>query len=537
MEPVYDIALDDEWSLILTNTGNRYYYNSITHTACWNYPNNEVADLVLNGLDREWLLLMIAKSRGLRVDRVKNNKSRLAIRPLTTSNTSDVQHKQKLEPKHESELRNVVVKDGILLENAKKSNSLVENPILASRNSQELSSNKSRSLPLSGYASSSDDDSEEQDNEEEEEGTSKKDNEKSHKNEQADNKERTQSDEDNGLEESNKESDEESSDSSDDSSDDDEALDPSEGINLDELASEDDEEEEIELTQLASVNQGTDSSNYVGNNLELTLPRSRKQKRFLQMLSEYSLDVFNPWKLESEKLILDSRYLDIENDKERQDLFNEWAASTVNNETFELAEQEGAQNQLDDQCDNQFDFFLDMSPYENELNPSDDNDLLRFLEFLTNTFKAKRSYIEFREKYQSKLIKENLATFPNKEKVYIEFMYLKQKELSDRIDLLTNFLNKNKKFQQILSKSQLESPGRMKALSNFQKKFSTMLDIKDKNNILDITTLRQILKNLEYFIDLNESIKSSIIYAVVPTKFKIKTLIDLIIDNYKTAHR
>lgn len=488
MTPVFKVELSttSDWCMVITSTGNRFYHNKSTKQSVWNYPNDEVAKLV-HQQDRNELLLLIAKARGLRViDR--NEQQKQEQKQLDAESASSVNEHQEAVVDNKTESLDAT---------HPSANSGLEPTRL------DADAEKKSSTPVllgSGYESSDEESESNTDSEPELENTASNQQQEQVAIQNEENGE-TSSEYETGSEE---EEEEQESDAED-------------GIDLD------------ELDQFGSNNEI--QSDYIGAQEKI-----KALQDFISLIESSNLNPYNSWELELQKIINDERFLAIELDEERKKIFDEWCSRKVN-EASGSTEVPNIEDQgYDSDVDNKrastdpasgvnIDLldFLTLDGLEIEYSP-----VILYLEFLSTYAKPNKFYLEFKRKHRTNSeLKDIELTDKDKEKIYLEFTNLKKKPVDERKQLLNDFLANSKLFvkniKDKLASSQESVQRTWKVLNKVKDEFLKPTPVENLQ-LVPIDKAKNLAKHLQRLLAVPETIRENTIYYAVPTKERIKVL-------------
>ncbi|KAK9457369.1 hypothetical protein V1511DRAFT_485965 [Dipodascopsis uninucleata] len=258
------------WFIVVTNHGRPFVYNQETKESKWLPPPN--VQVALDEMDREELILMIARCRGLKTGRsgtrllVKrqpggasaNESSVLSVHESTGTHTQNTQDEEEID---ESEFMMPPDSD----------DDSVPHPIIRQRNRS-----------VSDNDDDDDDDDEEEEEEEEEENQS------------------SEEDEDDSEEEV------------------DSDLEAAIEFNEDDI--------EYQINALLAEDPNLQAEAEVE---EEEIPYAERVKSFKEMLFDLNVNPYSPWETEMHKLVDDPRYILFHTMADRRVLFDEWSRDRI----------------------------------------------------------------------------------------------------------------------------------------------------------------------------------------------------------------
>ncbi|GMM36828.1 hypothetical protein DASC09_041530 [Saccharomycopsis crataegensis] len=461
MLPKFKVDLEgSDWSLVITSTGHRFYHNKVTNQSVWNYPNDDVGRLV-HQLDRKEILVLIAKARGLKV--------------FDKSQTGIQEKKKDVSKKEDAE--QILAQKSEEVTNAHNENrdkvAATPQPAVNSEKEEKSETQKGIGL-LSGYASSDDSDDSDDDSDDSDDDNEKSDDEAEPATIDLEAQDESSSEYETGSE---SESD----------------SDVENGINLDEL-------DDISDDEIEDDSKSLDPS---------------KIQNFIELLQEFQLNPYNAWESESQKIFSDPRFLNIELDSQRKEIFNKWCTITLsatNNKAGITDTNTVVGN--DEKTQESLDFLR--SPEVSE------NSVVQYLDFLTRNFKANKLYIDFKRRHRSSPGFSDVSfTDKDRERLYVEFSTLKKKPVGERRKLVNNFLINSKILRVSINEISKDSGRMSKILQLFQEQ------VVGKLSKLTIDEARCALANVEKVLNVPESVRETTLYQALPTKERISTLYEV----------
>ncbi|KAH3672991.1 hypothetical protein WICMUC_003944 [Wickerhamomyces mucosus] len=452
MKVIFKIPLPNSiYDICFTNNGSHFYYERTSNRSFWRLDDEVVQDEI-DRFDKNTLIWLTAKARGLKLDENIENQ----LKPLFRSS-----HEEKEENKIET-----------LTEDQ-----LSESPQL----SEQQKEGEIRSSTLvGGYSSSDEEDSDNDEKDDEFEVT----------------KNGSKVEEQNlptSLGDISLEAkighlgDENLS-----------LIDKNKGVISLNLSDSESSEEENAL-DLAEL----DSDEDEGGDQEGHSSTSPKIK-FIALLNSFDLNPYNMWEIESMKIINEPEFFEIDNNKERKEIFDTWCKVTIANGYGENRKSGHGTNTNDNGSDNDD----DKIEY--------DKSIMRFFAYLEKKkglSQALPLFKDFLDDNEEVLTEFEGVTAREIEIKYKEYLMYSKKSEEDNIRIFTNFIKGAKIFRRNVIKNKNEI--------NFEH-FQT------NNGNEDDASSKKLLKELEHKIEISESLISNTKYHIISPALKLKLLVDLI---------
>ncbi len=209
---------------------------------------------------------------------------------------------------------------------------------------------------------------------------------------------------------------------------------------------------------------------------------------FLQLLQESSLNPYSPWELESPKIINDSRFHEIDRNKERKRIYDQWASTAVQRKEINALAQETA-----------------------EESEAEEEPLVEYIKFL-ETKELERLYVDFKKKWKKQLKKLKLGD-KDKEKIYKEYIIYNKKSEDEKAGIFKSFLLGAKIF-----KKNVQEASDLSILQEF-----------DDNKVkeLDFNSAYKALHQLETQLNVSDSLKYNTKYYIVEIRKRISLLVEV----------
>ncbi|KAH3684582.1 hypothetical protein WICPIJ_004472 [Wickerhamomyces pijperi] len=498
--PLYQLNLQDStWSIIFTSNGSHYYHNNQTQISKWVLdevdPDEIHAQTQVDLIDRDSLLIVTARARGFVFDEViegkiagflnSNGKNPITSEELMgteavetindeTQNALDYllgksTNKDPLDTIHDSEVKELP------LETSSESKDALKKPATQS------------SALVGGYSSSEDDDSSEEHEEEKEEETDAL----APVIKEAEKQEHAitiQPFEQQTIHE------QEESAAPDDSEDLSSSEAEDNGIDINDLMSDSDDEPNLEETQ--HQNQQHQNS----------LEEARDQ--FKALLTEAKLDPYSSWELESLNLVAldDQRFYLLTDNLMRQTVFDEWCAEEIRKGDIHTDLETNSEKDK-----------VHTTEEDQEEEEEEEDDIIRYFNFLherKNQNALCSFFKQFKSANQDQLSQFNL-TSKEIETKYKEFLMYSKKSQDDLITMFNTFIKSSKVFKRNVQRNKL----------NLDIGSSTV-DHAD----LEVKTARKTLNKLQTDIELSDSIITNSKYQVLPVVVRLHQLLKCIAE-------
>jgi len=409
--------------LVFTTKGSHFFYNKDTKESHWRINDEEVNKQV-SKIEKDNLLLLVAKSRGLKLNDDIDKKLR---NDLTPKKSEPELH---LKQQHNAEQEIEIISD--------------------EGNAPDVESKEKKGMPLiSGYSSSEDDSDDEKEIPESHERENKKEDEtnaivldsQAYTNE-GDIETETQVAEEDPAESSEEEN----------------------AINLEDL-------------------EGLSSDEEQTNDPHLS------EKIFLQLLQESDLNPFSPWETESLKIINDPRFHEIDNNRDRKKIYDDWTTTVIQERKAQQAQNDAESTDV-----------IKEDPF------------VEFIKFLETRDKLDWLYVDFKKKWKKELKKLKLAD-KEKEKTYKEYIIYHKKTVDEKVKVFRSFLMGAKIFQKNVQ--QANDLGHFNSLN--------------ENEIdgLDYDTAYLELHSLERELNVSDTLKFSVKYYAVDVKKRIGLIVEI----------
>lgn len=210
--------------------------------------------------------------------------------------------------------------------------------------------------------------------------------------------------------------------------------------------------------------------------------------RFLQLLQESSLNPYSPWETESLKIINDSRFHEIDSNKERKRIYDQWTSAAVQQREINALAQEAAEEA-----------------------EAEEEPLVEYIKFL-ETKELDRLYVDFKKKWKKQLKKLKLGD-KDKEKIYKEYIIYNKKSEDEKAGIFKSFLMGAKIF-----KKNVQEASDLSILREFD-------DNKVKD--LDSSSAYKVLHQLEKQLNVSDSLKDNTKYYIVEIRKRISLLVEV----------
>lgn len=403
-----------DWALVFTSKGTHFFYNALTNESHWRVQDAKVTN-ALEKIERDIFLLLIAKSRGLKLDVDVEEKLSHGLVPKTDHDVSQDALQQ-----------NKLIEDEEIHENFEEK--------------EDETEVRQKTTPLiSGYSSSED----ESDGDDEAE-TSHQDLSDPVPQEPIANMEQ--------------------------------AEEPQAALRL-EVEESSDEENALDMADLQDLS--SDEEQSTTHNAELT---------FLQLLHDSNLNPFGLWETESLKIINDPRFHEVDNNRDRKRIFDEWTTAAI--EQRKVKEVEGAEEEED----------------------QEEDPLVEYIKFLETRQDLERLYIDFKKKWKKQLKKLKLGD-REKEKVYKEYVIYCKKPEPEKFKIFKEFLMSAKIFKKNVQEAQDVS-----ILGTLQE---------DKVEVLEYEAAYKLLHQLEKNLNVSESLRFNTKYYILGPNKRIGLILEI----------